>query len=147
SRAPRCRNSKRASNRCSRRRVWQGVQRMSERAPADDSHVWGTSPDFVGPRHELREELLLDAFLAADPTGKRILNVGAGQGTFSNRLTDSGFEVTSTDLSTAAVEVLRERTAGSVVAADATRLPFPDQTFDGVILGEVIEHITDDVAA
>src|SRR2546423_1482662 len=41
------------------------------------SHRWGTAPDFVGPRHELRERLLLDLLLAASP-GPRILDAGAG---------------------------------------------------------------------
>ena len=30
-------------------------------------HEWGTAPEFVGPRHELRERLLLDLFLSASP--------------------------------------------------------------------------------
>jgi hypothetical protein len=44
------------------------------------AHTWGTAPEFVGPRHELRERLLLDLFLAASP-GPRVLDAGAGQGT------------------------------------------------------------------
>src|SRR5205085_106539 len=54
---------------------------------------------------------------------------------------------TSTDLSSAAVAVLRDRVCGTVVEADATRLPFADGTFDVVVLGEVLEHIEDDRAA
>ncbi|HXH95937.1 MAG TPA: methyltransferase domain-containing protein, partial [Gaiellaceae bacterium] len=88
----------------------------------DGGHVWGTQPDFVGPRHELRERLLLEHLLAARP-GRVVLNVGAGQGTFTNLLADRGFEVTSTDVSQAAVDVLRQRAGGAVEAADATDLP------------------------
>ena len=109
-------------------------------------HVWGTAPDFVGPRHRLRETLLLRHFLECEP-GRAVLNVGAGQGTFSNRLQGLGFEVTSTDVSPAAVDVLRTRVGGPVVAADATSLPFAPGTFDAVVLGEVLEHIErDDLA-
>ena len=52
-------------------------------------HEWGTEPEFVGPRHELRERLLLDLFLSASP-GPTVLNAGAGQGSFSLRLAQLG---------------------------------------------------------
>jgi SAM-dependent methyltransferase len=108
--------------------------------------VWGTAPDFIGPRHELRESILLRALLDARP-GSRILDVGAGQGTFTRRLSALGFDVTSTDLSEAAIGVLRERTGVTVVHADATSLPFDAASFDAVVLGEVLEHLDGDDAA
>jgi 2-polyprenyl-3-methyl-5-hydroxy-6-metoxy-1,4-benzoquinol methylase len=111
-----------------------------------EEHVWGTAPGFVGPRHELRERLLLDLFLSASP-GRRVLNAGAGQGTFSARLAERGFEVTSVDESAAAVAVMRERLSGPVEQADVADLPFEAETFDAAVLGEVLEHIEDDTAA
>jgi SAM-dependent methyltransferase len=109
-------------------------------------HEWGTAPDFVGPRHELRERLLLKLFLSARP-GPRVLNAGAGQGTFSERLAERGFDVTSTDVSPPVVAVLRERVPGAVVHADVTALPFADASFDAAVLGEVLEHVEDDASA
>jgi SAM-dependent methyltransferase len=109
-------------------------------------HEWGTAPDFVGPRHALRERLLLDLFLAASP-GPRVLNAGAGQGTFTAQLEERGFEVTSVDESEQAVEVLRRRAQGEVLKADVTELPFADGSFDAAVLGEVLEHVPDDEAA
>lgn len=111
-----------------------------------ERHIWGTAPDFIGPRHDLRESILLRALLEVRP-GKRVLDVGAGQGTFTRRLIAMGFDVTSTDLSEAALDVLRDRTKANVVRADATRLPFDDRAFDAVVLGEVLEHLEDDDAA
>src|SRR5207302_1623373 len=102
------------------------------------AHVWGTAPDFVGPRHELRERLLLGLLLAARP-GPRVLDVGAGQGTFARRLVARGFEVVPVDDAPAAVAVLRKRVSPAAVQADATRLPFPDGSFDAAVLGEVLE--------
>jgi SAM-dependent methyltransferase len=110
------------------------------------AHEWGSAPEFVGPRHELREQLLLDLFLSARP-GPEVLDAGAGQGSLSAKLAALGFEVTSTDASPAAVEVLRERVSGQALAADVTSLPFADQTFDAAVLGEVLEHVEDDRAA
>lgn len=110
------------------------------------THEWGSAPEFVGPRHELRERLLLDLFRSGNP-GARVLNAGAGTGSFSLRLADLGFEVTSVDASSAAVEILRERVPGDVAQADVTALPFADATFDAAVLGEVLEHIEGDRAA
>ncbi len=103
-------------------------------------------PDFVGPRHRLRESLLLRMLLSGRP-GPALLNAGAGQGTFSQLLESRGFEVTSVDPSPAAVELLRRRVRGPVLAASAGELPFADASFDGAVLGEVLEHIEDDLSA
>jgi SAM-dependent methyltransferase len=119
---------------------------MSDTAKEPDIHRWGTAPDFQGPRHELREELLLDEFVAADP-GPLVLDVGAGSGTFSNRLSARGFEVTSADVTDEALDVLRSRVSGAVVRADATSLPFSSGSFDALILAEVLEHLDDDEGA
>jgi SAM-dependent methyltransferase len=110
------------------------------------AHEWGTAPEFVGPRHELRERLLLDLFLAAGP-GLEVLDAGAGQGTLSAKLAALDFEVTSSDTSPAAVAVLRERLPGRVLEADVTALPFEDESFDAAVLGEVLEHVEDDRGA
>ena len=110
------------------------------------AHEWGTAPEFVGPRHELRERLLLDLFLAAGP-GPEVLDAGAGQGTLSAKLAALGFEVTSADASPTTVAVLREHAPGPVIEADVTSLPFESQSFDAAVLGEVLEHVEDDRGA
>ncbi|MHB8643453.1 MAG: methyltransferase domain-containing protein [Gaiellaceae bacterium] len=98
--------------------------------------------DFVGPRHRLREDLLLRLFLSGAP-GRVVLNAGAGQGSFTRRLELRGFAVTSTDVSEDALGLLRTRAAGPVVAAPLEALPFADDAFDAAVLGEVLEHIED----
>jgi 2-polyprenyl-3-methyl-5-hydroxy-6-metoxy-1,4-benzoquinol methylase len=111
-----------------------------------NEHAWGTAPDFVGPRHALRERLLLDLFLSAAP-GPAVLNGGAGQGTLSHELAALGFEVTSADVSPQSVELLRRQAHGDALEADLTSLPFAEASFDAVVLGEVLEHIERDAAA
>jgi SAM-dependent methyltransferase len=110
------------------------------------AHEWGTAPEFVGPRHELRERLLLDLFLSALP-GPEVLDAGAGQGTMAARLERLGYQVTGTDVSEAAVEALRARLSGPVAEASINHLPFDDESFDGAVVGEVLEHIEDDRGA
>jgi SAM-dependent methyltransferase len=75
-----------------------------------------------------------------------VLNVGAGQGTFSQLLEARGFEVTSVDPSPEAVELLRARVRGPVLPSPAESLPFEDASFDAAVLGEVLEHVEDDLA-
>jgi SAM-dependent methyltransferase len=111
-----------------------------------EQHVWGSDPGFVGPRHELRERLMLRVFLAAQP-GRRVLNVGAGQGSFTNLLAAAGFEVVIAEHGETALATLREHVRGEAAEADATALPFAAGSFDAVVLGEVLEHVADDALA
>ena len=127
--------------------------RRADQGPGDlltfnAEHTGGASefqPDFVGPRHRLRESLLLRLLLAARPD-RSVLNVGAGQGTFSQLLEGRAFEVTSVDPSPEAVALLRARVHGPVLAASAEALPFEAASFDAAVLGEVLEHVEDDLA-
>jgi SAM-dependent methyltransferase len=103
-------------------------------------------PDFVGPRHRLRESLLLKTFLSGRP-GKDVLNAGAGQGTFSQTLEGLGFNVTSLEPSPGAVALLRERVRGPVISVPLEEMPLAPESMDAAVLGEVLEHIEDDRAA
>ena len=117
-------------------------------------HQWGsgTGPEFMGPRHEYRESLILRRLCGGAPAG-RVLNAGAGAGSLTASLLERGYRVTSVDMSEPFLERLRAVTAehggpdSEVMWADLTRLPFADASFDGVVCGEVLEHIPDDVAA
>jgi SAM-dependent methyltransferase len=92
--------------------------------------------------------------------GDLVLDVGAGFGRHCFEVARRGGRVVALDY--AADEVLGTRaTLGGMVGAgeipieryvgvlrgDATKLPFPDATFDRVITSEVLEHIQDDVSA
>ena len=76
-----------------------------------------------------------------------MLDAGAGSGTFTKRLAARGFDVTSTDVTDEALDVLRSRVSGAVERADATSLPFAANSFDAVILGRGLEHVENDTAA
>jgi SAM-dependent methyltransferase len=70
------------------------------------------------------------------------------------KLLEAGYAVTSLDASGAFVERLRRRLHESRQDADAPALvgdicemPFADSRFDGVVCGEVLEHLDNDLAA
>ena len=70
----------------------------------------------------------------------KILDAGAGHGAFSRRLYDEGFRVSACDLDPANFRF------GKIECkqADITReLPYEDDSFDVVLLIEVMEHIHD----
>lgn len=122
-----------------------GAKGSSESSEGVAVHEWGTAPEFVGPRHALRESLLLRQFLAARP-GRAVLDVGAGGGTFAQRLRARGFDVTVADPALAAVEVLRRR-GFAAFQAEVEHLPFETGRFDAVVMGEVLEHVDRHVEA
>jgi SAM-dependent methyltransferase len=117
-----------------------------------EAHEWGSAPEFYGPRHDYREALMLRALLPTLP-GPRVLNAGCGAGSLTLRMLDAGLEVTSVDASEAFVGRLRQIVAGrapgpgraaAIAVGDLHALDFPDGSFDGVVCGEVLEHLDDD---
>jgi SAM-dependent methyltransferase len=92
--------------------------------------------------------------------GDRVLDVGSGFGRHVYECARRGAHVMALDYAADEVVGTRDTLAAMVDAGeitadkligvlrgDATRLPFPDATFDVVITSEVLEHIQDDVAA
>jgi SAM-dependent methyltransferase len=82
--------------------------------------------------------------------GQRVLEIGAGHGTITDRLADGQRTVIASDLSPRCVDVLRERFASrsdiEVVKGDA-RAAAEGRSIDSAVLVNVLEHIPDDVQA
>lgn len=78
-----------------------------------------------------------------------ILEVGCGTGTFTGLMLAAGHRVTAVDINPAYVEHAKSRfsrQSGAVILhGDATRMTWAD-SFDTVVLLDVLEHIEDDVA-
>jgi len=89
---------------------------------------------------------LAETFCAAvDPRG-RVLDLACGSGEYTEHLVSAAGagRVWAADLSPQAVRALRRRVPGALAAvADAERLPFPDASFAGVFLGNVLHHFPD----
>ncbi len=114
---------------------------------------WGADPEFFGPRHAHREALILRTLGETD-RGRPHLECAAGVGSLSAAIARRGHTVVAADLSLRSLAVLRRRMesaglAGAVlpVAADVTRLPFPDGAFGSATTAETLEHVPDDAAA
>jgi SAM-dependent methyltransferase len=75
--------------------------------------------------------------------GRRILDVGCGIGTFVNRLREFSPHVYGIDVDRGRV---REGATAlpNLAVAVSENLPFADDTFDVVLLHEVLEHVRDD---
>jgi len=75
------------------------------------------------------------------PSGARVLEVGAGMGKTAARLAHRGYRVVAIERDPAFLPILRRagrRSKFSVVHADAARLPFPDASFDAVVVESVL---------
>jgi SAM-dependent methyltransferase len=82
--------------------------------------------------------------LLVDPTGKTNLDIGADNGVISYLLRQRGGRWFSADLDQATVESIRQLVGSDVYQIDGGRTPFPDGTFDQVVIVDFLEHIPDD---
>jgi SAM-dependent methyltransferase len=80
---------------------------------------------------------------------RRVLDVGTGEGQLARLAVKEGADlVVGVDPTIAQLRVARERAGGVYYArANADALPFPDASFDAVMVCLVFEHITDHVPA
>jgi ubiquinone/menaquinone biosynthesis C-methylase UbiE len=86
--------------------------------------------------------------LMGNLTGRRVLDVGCGEGLWTARLAAAGAHVDSIDISPGMVDVTRRRAKllgfGKRVDArvmSAMRLEYPDATFDAVHGRDIIHHL------
>ncbi|MCB1519149.1 MAG: class I SAM-dependent methyltransferase [Hyphomicrobiaceae bacterium] len=89
----------------------------------------------------IEEQLILD--LIGPASGKRLLDVGCGDGVFSVRLAQAGADVTGLDLDPRGLAAARRRAteAGLTIVlaeGDAQSLPFADGAFDIVVAVTVL---------
>ena len=79
--------------------------------------------------------------------GSRVLDVGAGTGSYASALTKRGYQVTALEPSSVMREQAEEDSSVSWVEGSAESLPFADDSFDAAILILCVHHFTDLPAA
>lgn len=100
----------------------------------EDNHWW-----FVGKRK------ILNSLLEKDLSSGRMLDLGCGTG---GVLRDwmARRPCIGSDRSELALKICRSRGFETLVRADLNQLPFKEESFDTILLLDVIEHLDDDVA-
>lgn len=106
-------------------------------AAIEDRHWW-----FVGTR-----DIICDVVRLHVPIASKILDLGCGTGYTSERLSSLGYNVTSVDNENAAIEAAQRRGLQNVHIEDAAHLTYPDESFEGVVCLDVLEHIQQHEAA
>lgn len=99
----------------------------------EEDHWW-----FVGKRK------ILNALLLSDPGEGLLLDLGCGTGGVLRNWM-SRRPCVGTDRSELALQICQRRGFETLVRSDLNHLPFPDGSFDTVLLLDVIEHLDDDV--
>jgi SAM-dependent methyltransferase len=75
----------------------------------------------------------------------RILDIGCGLGVYVRKFREFSDRVCGIDIDPKRLREGAKTTSGLMLAV-GEHLPFPDNTFDVIVMNEVIEHVTDDAA-
>jgi len=103
---------------------------------------WGWASPAGRVRAGRRAELVSRA--AGLRPAARVLEVGCGNGHFTDKYARSGAEIFATDLSPELVRIALDKYPGPKIfylPAPAERLPFADQSFDAVIGNSILHHL------
>jgi SAM-dependent methyltransferase len=120
-----------------------------------DKKNWGAHPEILsaGPRHIYRETMIARALSKYLKKG-RILDAGSGSGSLVVQLARMDFSIIGLEIAIGAVrhsisEIEKKHLSNNarILQGSVTKLPFEDDYFDGIVCGEVLEHIEKDTLA
>jgi ubiquinone/menaquinone biosynthesis C-methylase UbiE len=108
-----------------------------------DAHAAGSAYDVFTPDGN---ERLIEAIIGIGRFGRgsRVCDLGCGSGVFTNLLRQRGCQAVGLDISPKLVAIGRRSFPDiEFLEGDVERLPFPDASFDGVLLSGIIHHLPD----
>ena len=118
----------------------------AERGYAKDYYDRAYFADHPGKRRSNAE--VVRQLRSSGMTSGPVLDVGVGAGYLLRTLADSGFEVAGMDHAPEALERAAEQTEAELRLGDVCEgIPWPDESFAGVVLHDVIEHLLAPAAA
>ncbi len=121
-------------------------QRLKDQFDLRGTGETGLSVAYNEACYRLRREVLDRALHAAgaDPSGRRVLDVGCGTGFFTAYYLERGAHVTGLDIAPTSIERLRARhPQATFILGDVSETPV-EGTFAIVNAFDVLYHITDD---
>ncbi len=110
-----------------------------------DENYSGVSPwRDLGAKYKAKN--LIEVCNRAGFKPKKVLEVGAGEGSVLMHLSNSGFgeELHALEIASSGVEVIKSRNIPAVKTVerfDGYRIPYEDDSFDAVVLCHVLEHV------
>jgi ubiquinone/menaquinone biosynthesis C-methylase UbiE len=108
-----------------------------------DGHAAADSYDVFAPESSallIRTAVELGRFKSGD----QVADLGCGSGVFSNLLRQHGCVPVGLDISPKLIELGQRKYPGiEFLEGDVERLPFPDGSFDGVLLAGIVHHFPD----
>jgi SAM-dependent methyltransferase len=108
-----------------------------------DSHAAADAYDVFAPESNA---LLIDTImrLGRFRRGARVADLGCGSGVFTDLLHRHGCDCVGLDLSPKLVAIGRRNYPGvEFIEGDVEHLPFPEASFDGVLLSGIVHHLPD----
>ena len=108
-----------------------------------DGHAAMDAYDVFTPESNLRLVATCMALAQLKP-GARVADLGCGSGVFTDLLHKQGYRATGLDLSPKLIALGRAKYPNvEFLEGDVEKLPFPDESLDGVLLSGLVHHLPD----
>jgi len=113
---------------------------------------WGEDPEVGGPRNYFRETLIVN-YLKKHVSKGLIFDAGCGNGSLSIRIAEKGFKVEATDIAKKSLDYFKNKVIKkdikniNIKYGSISKTNYKSNSFDGIVSGEVLEHLVDDKKA
>jgi ubiquinone/menaquinone biosynthesis C-methylase UbiE len=115
---------------------------MTERSKETAKVYDAIASDYDAKKAGQYSERELDIFTGLLEPGARILSAGSGSGRDASYFAEKGFRPVGLDISKELLKIGREQHPQiPLVLADMRKVPFPDNSFDGIWAHESIHHL------